>query len=202
MKKLLFVLAILAVAVPVSARPFILVYNMKQSNASIDYDSWSDEWLQTKGTNAAYVIVEPTGSETANIYSVNMWKEKGKDGKTYKYASAEEIGEVEFIEAEVGKKLMWAITVEDGNSRVLLMGEAKPKKIVDATYTIAVKFSGMTVWDEEDGDDREIGSGKITLGLNSAYTNYAYEKTFTGKEAMDELFNFLVNEQGYIDAGP
>jgi hypothetical protein len=202
MKKLLLILVLLAIAVPVSAKGLVVVYNMKQSNSNIDWDDMSQEWSQTKDTYNAYVVVEPTGSGTAKVFSIDIWNEKDKSGKTTKYASAQSVGEMDLIPAQIGKKLMWIISFEDGKNRVLLTGAAKNAKIGTSAYTFASKLAGLSIWNQGDGGDRYIGSGKITMSLNSSYTKYAYDNTLDGEGAMNKLLEHLVNDLGYTESTP
>jgi hypothetical protein len=203
MKKLLLILVLLAIAVPVSAKGLVVVYNMKQNNSNIDWDDMSQQWTQTKDAYNSYVVVEHIiGSNTANVFSIDIWQEKDKSGQTTKYASAQSIGEMDLIEAPVGKKLMWIISFEDGNNRVMLTGEAKSAKIGTTPYTFASKFTGLSIWNQEDGSNRYIGSGKISLSLNAPYTKYAYDNAFTGEQAMNALLDHLVNDLGYTEVTP
>jgi hypothetical protein len=202
MKKLLLILVFLAIAVPVSAKRLVIVYNMKQNNSNIDWDDMSQQWSQTKDTYTSYVIVEPIGSGTAKVFSVDIWQEK-ESGKTTKYASAQSVGEMELIEAQIGKKLMWIISFEDGNNRVMLTGEAKNAKIGTTPYTFASKFAGLSIWDRnEDGGDRYVGSSNITMSLNSSYTKRAYDDNLDGEGAMNALLNYLVTQLGYTEDTP
>jgi hypothetical protein len=202
MKRLIMILIILATAVPAGAKGLVLVYNLKQSNANIEWDDGDQQWSQTKEAETAFVIVEPTGSNSAGIFFVSTWSEKDKAGQVTKYARAESKGEFELITAQSGKKQIWTITAEDGNNRVMVSGEAKPAKIGTSTYTFASKFTGISIWDEEDGSDRRIGSGTISLGLNASYTKEADQKNLTGEQAMNALLEHLVNDLGYTEDTP
>jgi hypothetical protein len=173
---------------------------LKQSNANIE---WNDgQWSQAKEAETAFVIIEPTGSNSAGIFFVRTWSQKDKAGQVTKYARAESKGEFELITAQSGKKQIWTITAEDGNNRVMVSGEAKPTKIGTATYTFASKFSGISIWDQTDGSDRSIGSGKISLGSNASYTKEADQKNLTGEQAMEALLEHLVKDLGYTESTP
>jgi hypothetical protein len=202
MKRLIMILIILAIAVPAGAKGLVLVYNMKQSNANIEWDDGAKQWSQAKEAETAFVIIEPTGSNSAGVFFVSTWSEKDDTGKVKKLARAESKGEFELITAQSGKKQIWTITAEDGNNRVMVSGEAKAGKIGTSTPTFASKLSGISIWDEEDGSDRRIGSGKITLGLNASYTNEADQKNLTGEQAMEALIEHLVKDLGYTESTP
>jgi hypothetical protein len=202
MKRLLLILVVLGVSIPASADVFI--YNSKQANVSIDYDGII--WKQSKETETVYVIVEPTSSTTAGIWAIGIWKEKDKSGQTTKYAAAEEVGEVDFIQAQVGKKLIWIISAQDSNSQTLLTGQAKPTKIDDVTFTIASSLTGYGIWDESEFvNERDLGTGKITLKLNKNFTAEAHMRGLIhGGEAMVALMDYLKSEDGggYTEATP
>jgi hypothetical protein len=197
MKKLLLILVVLALAVPAGANVFI--YGSKETSASISYD-WGT-WEQSKESETAFVIVEPNDTDaTAGLWAIEVWKEKGKDGKTYKCAAAEEVGEVDLLKAQVGKKLMWVISSEGADSRAMLTGQAKPTKIGDETVVVATSLTGTSIWDESESEnERDLGTAKVALKLNAKLTLSEY--ALSGSEAMDAIMKDLV-EEGYIEADP
>ena len=201
MKKLLFVLLVLGLAVPVSAD--VLVYSSKQAGTNVSTED-GFTWEQTKATETAYIIVEPFNDGTAGIWAVNLWKEKDKFGKTTKFVEADEVGDVDLIEATVGKKTMWIISSVDPNNRTMLSGAAKLTKIDTDTVLVAGSLTGISIWDEPgDAGSRDLGSGKVTLKFNKVFTVFAKENGITnGGNAMTQLVEFLVDEEGYVLANP
>lgn len=193
MKRLFLILLVLGVSIPAGADVF--VYNMKISDVEFEYE-W-DGWELVKDSDTQFIIIERAGSDSIKVWTIDTWKEKDPNGKMQNYYEAEYDGEIGFVEAQVGKKLMWMITgTADGDDRNLLTGEAKPTKIGVATPTVAAKLAGMSLFDVEDSGDRYIGYSKMTMSLD--------KKMSFSVQGLDgaQAFNFIVNAfvtMGYIE---
>ena len=202
MKKILFALLLLAVTVPAGAD--VLVYSMSEKGVSFLEDS--PEWEMEKENIKGYIILEGgPGDDTVDMWVIATFKEKSeKDGKTYKYAAAESLGELEIITADIGKKTIWIITSgDDEEQRILLTGDVKQTKIGSEIWTIAKKLTGDVIWDkEENPGQRDLGCVKTALSLHTKFTLYAREEGYDGITATVELMEYLVDELDYINATP
>jgi hypothetical protein len=187
MKKLLLILAILAIVVPANAD--VLVYNLKSSNKELWYELGA--WLFPGVAQKQFLIIEPNGDE-ATGWIVGMWK--GEDKQKYYDVSA--LGTHELLEVQTGNKLMWIMTGEDTTSHMLLMGEMKPTKVGNTKPLIAATLNGVTIYDEVDGDNRYTGTVKNSAKLNSSMTLYL--AGLSGEIAMNTLFDYL-ESQGYVE---
>jgi len=183
-------------SIPASAEVFI--YNLKQSGAEYEYDG--SEWTQSKVSITGYVIIEPNIDDAnfVNGRSVETWKEKDPNGKMQKYYEVQDMFTFEFLQAQIGKKLMWIIMPSaDDTDHTLLTGEAKTRKIGTENRTIAAKLTGYAIWDETDGDYRNVGSGTVLLQLNSKMTTDWH--ALSGEDATDAIVDYL-ESKGYIES--
>lgn len=203
MKRLLFVLLVLGLAVPAGAS--VLIYTMKSSDTGMEYD-WDDDigaymWYQWKGTYPGYLIIGP-GSSSESIELRAVWTDKyGKQ----KYAYTQYWGEIELVQASIlasnKTKWTWILSDVEDEYRMLLTGDIKPimiGSVKNKTYkscgschdsadladkgdidpNIPATLTGYTIMDEKEGDPvityRDLFIGKMTLTLNTKMTLKAH----------------------------
>jgi len=186
-KKVLLVLLLLGVAVPASADVFI--YAM--SDKGITFLEGSPEWEMEKESVKGYVVLE-TGGDSVNMWAIGTAKFEGK-----KYAGVESLGSLNAL----GDGKPAVISDANESRRIFLVGQAKETTINGKKYSVVKKFTGYVIWDyDETAGQRDIGSVQITLSLNTKLT--AKWMSLDGEAAKDALMDYLVFEQGYIDATP
>jgi hypothetical protein len=195
MKKWLLVLLVLGVAVPAVADVFI--YNVKQRGVDFYYDEDKESWTKSKASGSGtYLIAEPNYDEnTVNIWEAETWKEKDEEtGETYKYYEVGDMYTLDFLQTQIGKKLMWIIsgTNDAYNTRIMLAGQEKLKKIGTENHTVAAALTGYAIW----GDivDEDLGGGAVSLTLNSKFTLYVQDSE---EDAATAISDYLENVLGY-----
>jgi len=174
----------------------VLVYNEKWSDWEIvDYDL-DDQWEDDSDSSKAYIIVEPNES-TAKVLCVDIWKGKDDKGKPQKYYETDTIGTFELLTAPVGKKTM-CIIANDGQHIILLTGTEKSVKIGSIKRSIAAALTGQAIWDETDGDERYVGTGKLSWRLNTKMTTKISLEGLNADEAVEYIVGEL-EKQHYIE---
>ncbi len=196
MKKLLLVFLVLVVSVPASAD--VLVYIEQYNETEIEVDPNTGQGGLNKHSGRAYRILEQVDNDTIANRTIELWKDKDDNGKMQNYYEVDPQWTADFIMADIGKKLMWIISYEDGTVRLLLMGEAKLNKTIG--LTIAAKLDGYALWDEIDDDEgeveRHIGYGKVTFRLDAKLTLKV--KGLSSEQAVEVIVNDL-KARGYIE---
>lgn len=195
MKKSLLVLLLLGLSATAGAQVFI--YNTTQSNTEFQYDG--NSWTQSIVKYTMYSVVEPNGSDTnlVNIWNVQFGTEKDAEGHKYKYYKVE-ANDVSFdpIKAQIARKtVMWILSEDNDTQHNLLTGKASPTKIGSEKPTIPTKLTGYSKWDETDTGVRYIGSGTISMTLNSRMTTADYSKS--GEDAVNDITVYLAFSNGY-----
>ena len=193
MKKWLLVLLVLGLSVPAIADVF--VYNAKQSGVDFYYDG--DSWIQSKASGSGtYLIIEPNYDDnTVNVWEADTWKEKDEEtGETYKYYEVGDVYTLDFLQAQIGKKLMWIVNGTDDvyNTRIMVSGQAKLKKIGTENHTVAATLTGYAIW----GDiaDEDLGGGAVSLTLNAKFTLYVQD---SGEDVDIAISAYLEEVLGY-----
>ena len=162
MKGILLISLVFWLSAPSEAE--VLVYNSKNSMFEFNYKS--DQWRMKKGNETGYTVVD-TDVNKANIWEV-MTQQRRINGRIRKFADVNYVGEFDFINVPIERKQIWIISgTTDSGERDFLMGKAKPTKVGDTISLIAAKLTGTSIWDQTDGNNRSIGSSKVSLRLDT-----------------------------------
>lgn len=190
MKKSLLVLLLLGLSATAGAQ--VLIYNTTQSNTEFQYDG--NSWTQSIVKYTMYSVIEPNDSDTnlVNVWNVQFGTEKDAEGHKYKYYKVE-ANDVSFelIKAQITRTtLMWILSEDNDTQHNLLTGKASPTKIGSEKQTIPTKLTGYSKWDETDMGVRYIGSGTISMTLNSNWT--IAEHSNSGENVVNDIIAYLV----------
>jgi hypothetical protein len=213
MKKLLFVLILLAMSVPAGAT--VYVYNIKAVDTGMSTNDDGSTWDSYKKPFGGYFIFGPGSSDSkVDIWAIWTWKESGG-----KYAFAENWGEANRVEAQipVGTKTKWSWIVNyvDPNSRTMVMGEMKVKKVGlaksstclschssqelaglgDIAPNIPAKLVGSSVVDDNEGPTWwDMWTETLTLTFNTKATLKGHtDNHFTSVAVKDAILDDLHN---------
>jgi len=196
MKRLLLVLMLLCVFIPVSAKGTAFVYKMKEADTGVESDNGSS-WETYKINRTGYIIVEPNDNNTASVWSINTWTPKGTKQKYYEQQDMMTFG---FLRVHVGLNTVWIITYADGGQSFMFSGTAKPVKIATPNPSVASTLTGTSIWFDEEDSYRDVGSGKLSMSLDTLLTTYAY--THTGNETVAHVVDYLISlhyQAGTVD---
>jgi hypothetical protein len=192
MKRLLLVLMLLCVFIPVNAKGTAFVYKMKEADTGMASNDGGSSWEKYKGNHTGYIIVEPGDNNTASIWPINTWTDKGTKQKYYEQQDMMTFG---FLQGLIGKNTVWIITYADdvnGGQSFMFSGTAKPVKI--GTFipkpSIAATLTGTMIWLDEEDTYIDVGSGKMSMSLDTLLTTYAY--THTGDETVAHVVDYLI----------
>jgi hypothetical protein len=220
MKRFLFILLVLGIAVPAGADSF--VYNLKISDTGVKWNG--GEWKQQKESEGGFLVIEPNGSGAIDVWAVWLWK----TGDGQKSASPENWGNISLTQADVpaGKKTksLWLISDVDvnfvdpvnRNRRIMLTGDRKPTKISscskchdssematfddeDISPNIAASLAGYAIWDDTLGDPvyyRKLTIRTMSLKLNTKVTLEAHTG---GNFKVEDAVNGILDD--LYDAG-
>jgi hypothetical protein len=192
MKKSLLVLLLLGLSAPAGAE--VLVYNLTQRGVAFEYDG--ETWTQYTVAYTTYAVIDMNISDTnlVSIWSIDFWTEKDANGHNQKYYEVNEKS-FELLKVQIpGKKLIWIISGEDDTDHSMVTGTASPTKIGSEKPTIPTKLTGYFKWYGTDTDFREIGTGTVSMTLNSKMTTAEYSKS--GEDAANDIVASLVSN-GY-----
>jgi len=194
-KKLLFAFLILGLVVPAVGDVLVYVESYKETEIVINPNTGQGDIDKPSGR--AYRILEQVDNDTIANQTIELWKDKDDNGKMQNYYEVDPQWTADFITADIGKKLMWVISYEDGTVRLLLTGEAKLNKTIGST--IAVKLDGYAIWDEIDDDEgiRDVGYGKLSFKLDAKLTLKV--KGLSSEQAVDAIVNDL-KASGYLES--
>ena len=216
MKKLLFVLILLGMSVPAGAT--VYVYNIKATDTGTSTSDGGGTWEPYNAPYGGYFIFGP-GSTDNKVYIWAIWTWKNKAGK---HAYAEDWGEANRMEAKIpaGQKTKWSWIVNyvDPNSRTLLTGDMKVKKVGSAKSTsclschdstalatlgdidpnIPAKLSGASVVDDNEGPTWwDLWTEKLALTFNAKETLSGHTGDNFTAEAVKEAILDELRHAGY-----
>jgi hypothetical protein len=213
MKKFLFVLLLLGIAVPASAD--VLVYSLKAGNAGYRYNLDSKTWGVIKDANTAFVIFAPPGQSSDSIDVVAVYTWKGKDKQNY--VMRESWGTLGFDYATVSStKAKWVISAAANGRRIVLNGDVKPTKIAscgkchtpneitgftqdEIKPNLAAALTGYTIEDKTDAHgDRDLCTTSMSLKLNTKETAKTHPDVATAEDAANDIISNLEGA-GYIN---
>jgi hypothetical protein len=166
MKQLLLVLLLLGVSMPASAD--VHVYTMKASSAEYKYNSDSNALGQIEDANA-FVIFEPPGGGSANVWDVYTYKARDPNGKTQNYCRGENRGASGFEHASLSPtKAKWVISDAANGRRIILTGDVNTANVRSyksscnschdpskgtPTFDITSSFTGCLIKSRTDAND-------------------------------------------------
>jgi hypothetical protein len=189
MKRLLLVLMLLCVFIPVNAKGTTFVYKIKQTSSGVKTEDGGSSWVKYKEAEAGYVVIEPNDSNMAKTWTINIWTAKDPNGKSQKYYKQRDATQFELLQAVIGKNTVWIISHVDETQSVLASGMVKPVKIGPEKPSLAATIIGTTMWLDEGGSYTEVGSGKMSMSLDTLLTTYAY--AHTGDETVAYVISYL-----------
>ncbi|MGA2070467.1 MAG: hypothetical protein ABSG97_03885 [Sedimentisphaerales bacterium] len=195
MKRLLLVLILLCVFIPVNAKGTAFVYKMKEADTGMDTQDGSS-WEKYKDNYTGYVIIEPNDNNTARVLPINTWTDKATKQKYYEQRDMMTFG---FLQALVGKNTVWIMTYADdvnGGESFMFSGRAKPVNVATPKPSIAATLTATTMWFDEEGSSIDVGSGKMSLSMDTLLTTYGY--THTGEETVANVISYLENTLHYL----
>jgi hypothetical protein len=186
MKLLLLVLMLVCIFIPVNAKGKAFVYKMKEVDTGM-YSDNGTSWEKYKDNYAGYAIVEPNDNNTARVWPIGTWTDKGTKQKYYEQQDMNTFG---FLQALVGKNTVWIIAYADDEQSILISGTVKPVKIGTLKPPIAAALTGNSMW-FDNGDYFDIGSGKPSMSLDATLTTYGY--THTGEDTVAHVITYLTS---------
>jgi hypothetical protein len=189
MKKWLLVLLVLGLAVPAIADVF--VYNFKLGGVYFEQDD-EGNWVRSKpeGDTLYFVIqVDSNSPDSVNIRVIDTWKEKDDEGVMHKYYTIDGPYTISFLQTLIARKNTWIIegtTSDEDNTRIMVSGQAKLKKIGTPTYTVAATLTGYLIYGNI--ESQEVGGHTVSLKLNSKITTALVSSDADVTGAIDAYF--------------
>jgi hypothetical protein len=196
MKRLLLVLTLLCVFIPVNAKGTAFVYNMKEADTGVSSNDGGSSWEKYKENVTGYLIVEPGDNNTASVWPINAWTAKDPNGRKQKYYEQQDMMTFGFLRPAIGQKTVWIMIYADEGQSFMFSGTAKLVKIATPKPSVAATLTGAMIWLDEEDAYIDIGSGKMSMSLDTLLTTYAY--THTGEETLAYVISYLENTLHYL----
>jgi hypothetical protein len=199
MKRLLLVLMLLCVFIPVNAKGTAFVYKMKETDTGLESNDGGSSWEKYKKNHTGYIIVEPGDNNTASVWPINTWTAKDENGTKQKYYEQQDMMTFGFLQVLVGRNTVWIMTYADdvnGGESFMFSGRAKLVNIATPKPSIAATLTGTMIWLDEEDTYIDVGSGKMSMSLDTLLTTYGY--THTGEETLAYVISYLENTLHYL----
>jgi hypothetical protein len=193
----IFSLALLVLAISVTAMADVFVYNTKQTGVEFGYSEDSDAWDQLKSDDTTYVVIQVDSNtpDFVNICTINTWKEKDDVGLKHKYYALDGVYLISFLQTPIAKKNTWIISGTSSelyNTHIMVSGQAKPAKIGSGTFTVASVLNGYTTYG--DIENQNVGGGRLSLQLNFRITE---ELVSRDEDMIDAVSAYLEEVLGF-----
>ena len=187
MKRLLLVLMLLCIFIPVNAKGTAFVYKVKETDTGLESND-GHSWEKYNKNRTGYLIVEPNDNNTASVWPINTWTAKGTKQKYYEQNDMMTFG---FLRALVGKNTVWIMTYADEGQSFMFSGTAKLVKIATPKPSVAATLTGTMIWLDEEDTYIDVGSGKMSMNMDTLLTTFAY--THTGDETVAHVVDYLIS---------